>query len=625
MTDPTRRGVLRAGTAGVAALALSSGQAFAQAAPPKRGGTVVVATDAAPPSLDAQVTSAQEARNINLHMYETLYARDENASPVPDLAQGVQIAKDGLTYTFTLRPGVRFHNGKTMGSRDVVASLERYRKVGASPALLGAVDTIEASGPLEVTIRLKRGQSSFIDSISSPRAPIAIYPAEEAAKPLKDFGYVGTGPFKFVEYAPDSHVTLERFDGYTPNPNYTKRDGFAGRKEVYVDRGIWRFMPESGARARGAANRRGDDHRDRRRPAGEAARGQAAVQGAQGSAVRCSRCSSSTTRVAPCDDVNFRRAVTACLNMEETMAIAYPDINDLDGSWVFPNSPYHTKAGLDLYNQNSPEKAKALLAKSAYKGEKLTFIVDNTSSDTDAATDITQQLAQIGVKIDLKVADWPTVSKIGLGPKGWHFWTHGFGIEPYEGPATRHGHRGSNGLSQIKDDPQIDKLFADFEAEMDAARQQGHFRPVPAPHVGGCGRHAARRFRDVPGHQHQVQELRPVSHPAAVGQLAGRAEPTKGRAAVHPSAAGELGAGAGAGLAAVLRGDLAGAGRPRLGVPRPRRHAAQLAHMRQRLGLDEPFCLQMLDWYGRILHGDLGQSILLNVAASPAPSSSACR
>ncbi len=473
MTDLTRRGVLRAGTAGVAALAVPSGQVFAQAAPPKRGGTVVVGTDAAPPSLDAQITSAQEARDINLHMYETLYARDENASPVPDLAQGVQIAKDGLTYTFTLRPGVRFHNGKTMGSADVLASLERYRKVGASPALLSAVDRIEASGPLEVTIRLKRGQSSFIDNISSPRAPIAIYPAEEAVKPLKDFKYIGTGPFKFVEYAPDSHVTLDRFDGYTANPNYKKRDGFAGHKVVYIDRGIWRFMPESGARL--AALETGEA------TIAETVNGSQAKQLAGKPQYKVLKVLPFLLQVfkfnhavAPCGDVNFRRAVTACLNMEETMAIAYPDINELDGSWVFPNSPYHTKAGLNLYNQNDLAKAKALLAKSSYKGEKLTFIVDNTSSDTDAATDIAQQLAQIGVHIDLRVADWPTVSKIGLGPQGWHFWTHGFGIEPYEGPATVMG-VWVNGLSQQKDDPVIDKLFAEFEAEMDMARQKDIF------------------------------------------------------------------------------------------------------------------------------------------------------
>jgi peptide/nickel transport system substrate-binding protein len=122
MARLTRRGLLRASTAGLAASTVGLPTlASAQTATPKRGGTVTVALVQAPPSLDAQLTSAQVARDINLHMYETLYARDENAGVVPDLAQGAEISKDGMTYVFTLRPGVKFHNGKVMDAKDVVA------------------------------------------------------------------------------------------------------------------------------------------------------------------------------------------------------------------------------------------------------------------------------------------------------------------------------------------------------------------------------------------------------------------------------------------------------------------------------------------------------------------------
>src|SRR5512133_360841 len=79
------------------------------------GGNAIVAITQAPPTLDAQVTTIQSARHINLHIYETLYARDENGKPVPDLAESVTISPDGKTYTLALRKGVKFHNGKTMG------------------------------------------------------------------------------------------------------------------------------------------------------------------------------------------------------------------------------------------------------------------------------------------------------------------------------------------------------------------------------------------------------------------------------------------------------------------------------------------------------------------------------
>ena len=83
MADWTRRGLLKAGSAGLtASLAGLPSAASAQDTPqPKRGGTVTIALTQAPPSLDAQLTSAQVARDINLHMYETLYARDEHVCP----------------------------------------------------------------------------------------------------------------------------------------------------------------------------------------------------------------------------------------------------------------------------------------------------------------------------------------------------------------------------------------------------------------------------------------------------------------------------------------------------------------------------------------------------------------
>src|SRR6476660_6306707 len=149
----------------------------------QKGGDVVIGISQAPPSLDAQITSAQASRNVTLHIFETLYARDENAKPVPELAEGVTISPDGKTYVFPIRKGVKFHNGKELDAKDVVASLERYRKVGASAPLLSAVDKVTETGPYEVTVTLKDVQSTFLDNLSSPRAPIAIYPAEEAAKP----------------------------------------------------------------------------------------------------------------------------------------------------------------------------------------------------------------------------------------------------------------------------------------------------------------------------------------------------------------------------------------------------------------------------------------------------------
>jgi peptide/nickel transport system substrate-binding protein len=439
----------------------------------RKGGDIVIGISQAPPSLDAQITSAQAARNVTLHIFETLYARDENAKPVPELAEGVTVSPDGKTYVFPIRKGVKFHNGKELDAKDVVASIERYRKIGASPALVAAIDTVKASGDHEVTITLKNVQATFLDNLSSPRAPIAIYPASEAAKDAGKIDIIGTGPYKFVEYKPDSHVKLARYDGYTPNPKATGRDGFAGKKEAFLDTVTFRFMPEAGARI--AALESGEIQFDETVDGPTAKRLGADSRFAVHKMVPFGlQVIKFNEAIAPGNDVNFRLAVQAALDMEEIMSIAYSDIYQMDPSWLYPGSAFYSTVGTDKYNQADLEVAKKLLAKSSYKGEKLTFIVDNLRANVDTATVIQQRLGEIGIKVEISVADWPTVSKIGFTPQGWTFWTHGFGIEPYEGPGSVMA-PWVNGLSQQAKDPEIDEIAAAFNSEMDEAKRKALF------------------------------------------------------------------------------------------------------------------------------------------------------
>src|SRR5690606_36023330 len=81
----------------------------------------------------------------------------------------------------------------------------------------------------------------------SPRAPAVIIPAEEAAKPANETDVIGTGPYKYVEYVPDSHVKLERFDGYTADESHDDIDGFGGKKTAYLDTVTFRVISEPGA------------------------------------------------------------------------------------------------------------------------------------------------------------------------------------------------------------------------------------------------------------------------------------------------------------------------------------------------------------------------------------------
>jgi peptide/nickel transport system substrate-binding protein len=156
------------------------------------------------------------------------------------------------------------------------------------------------------------------------------------------------------------------------------------------------------------------------------------------------------------------------------MAIAYPDVYQMDPAWLYPKAAFHTDAGTSKFNKADLKVAKELLGKSSYKGEKVTFIIDSLRPNVDTATVVQQRLKEIGINVDLSVADWPTTSKIGFTDQGWHFWAHGYGIEPFEGPASVIA-PWVGGTSQRKKDETIDTIAASLNAEMDEAKRKALF------------------------------------------------------------------------------------------------------------------------------------------------------
>ena len=344
MAHVTRRRLVQAATAGLTAtIAGTPLPASAQTATPRRGGTVTVALVQAPPSLDAQLTAAQVARDINLHMYETLYARDENAGAVPDLAQGAEVSKDGMTYVFALRQGVKFHNGKIMDCQG------RGRLAGALPQDRAGIDPVERRRQ-DGGVRAARGDGQAEEgAVEFPRHAVL---AGHAARDLSGRGG-GQGPegLQVHRHRPDE---VRRIRARTATPRWSASTTTcrtrttpsatvspAGRRCSSTARSS-ASCPKSGART--AAIKTGEVLIN------ETTDGPTAKQLASDPSVQVLKLLPFALQIAkfnhsqaPCDDVNFRRAVIACINAEETMAIAFPDIYKLDGGLVYGYSPYYTE------------------------------------------------------------------------------------------------------------------------------------------------------------------------------------------------------------------------------------------------------------------------------------------
>lgn len=464
----------------LAALALST-LAFSAHAQ-KRGGDIVMAQQAQPPTLDVATSTAQATRNIGMHIFEALVTRDEAGNVINDLAAKVDVSPDARVFTFTLREGVKFHNGKEMTSADVKASLERYGRVGASPTLK-TVESITAPGKYQVVVTLKASTPSFIDMLSSPRATAAIIPAEEAGKDAGKIELIGTGPFQFVEYKPDSHVKLKRFDGYVPNPNFKGPDGFSGRKTVYVDTATIRFVPEGGARTAGLQS--GEFHVLEQMPTDAAKRAAANASGpvrAHQAMPWAFQLLIFNAALPPTNNLKLRQAMQVGLDYEEIMAISTDGSYRMTHGWQHPNTPYHVgDIGKDKYNVANVERAKQLVRESGYKGEELVIWADSQfKNHRDTAVTAAEQLKKIGINASVKITDWPTVFAATTKPEGWNAWPLMFGIEPYEGPYnTASFWVGDRARMQVKDDV-IDAAYLKLTSSPALADRQKGFAEFQA-------------------------------------------------------------------------------------------------------------------------------------------------
>ena len=234
-----------------AAFVCSTG--LASAAPfkcPQTGGEFVFGQEANVNSLDQPASSTISTRNIAMNIFETLMTRDENNNPITDLAESYAESPDRLTYTFKLRQGVKFHNGKPMTSADVLASFDRYNKVGLERGMFKNVAGWDAPDASTFVIRMKQAQPTFIEQISSFSVPIVIIPAELKDDPAMQLHVIGTGPWQLVDFTPGSQVKLKRYDGYAPNTKYEERTGFGGYKQACFDTVVFRIVTEVG-RSRG--------------------------------------------------------------------------------------------------------------------------------------------------------------------------------------------------------------------------------------------------------------------------------------------------------------------------------------------------------------------------------------
>ncbi len=189
-------------------LALGAASAGAQDQP-RMGGVFKAAMIGEPPTLDLHTTTAVIVQQITWHVYEGLYTYDKSYNAVPLLVDSHAVGDSGRTYTFKLRRGVKFHNGKELTAADVVRLAQALGQL-ATPGkqFWRNVEGVEAKDPYTVAMYLKEPSGALLMGLARPNSGAVIYPKEimDAAGDNQIKEFIGTGPYRFVEHKPDRHV-----------------------------------------------------------------------------------------------------------------------------------------------------------------------------------------------------------------------------------------------------------------------------------------------------------------------------------------------------------------------------------------------------------------------------------
>ncbi len=207
---------------GIAALGLlTPGRLMADE--PVSGGTLIWGHSETTQNLDMHQTGTASTSRVLQNIHNSLVTINSDMEVVPQLAESFEVSDDGLSYTFRLREGVRFHDGSTMTSEDVKYSFERCRDPDTGAVnfeVFNDVDDIETPDELTVIVRMRRPNAPFLARIAENGAGV-IMPA--GSGDIQGTTPTGAGPFRFVRRVFGSEVELERFDDYWDGPAFLER------------------------------------------------------------------------------------------------------------------------------------------------------------------------------------------------------------------------------------------------------------------------------------------------------------------------------------------------------------------------------------------------------------------
>lgn len=339
-------------------------------------------------SLDPHYAVAAGTKEVMFNVFEGLMKPSPDGDLICAVADHYKISDDRLTYTFTLRDGVKFHNGESVTADDVVYSIERCADTSKGAPLVAAfsnIQSVKAADDHTVVITLKQPDSEFLSYLTT-----AIIPKDynqQATAP------VGTGPFKFVSRTAQDTIVLERFDDYW------------GQK-AYLDKVTFKVIENADSLVLSLQSGAIDLCGHLTATQVQQLSGYNILEGT----MNLVQALYLNNAQKPFDDVRVRQALCYAVDKQQVLDLVSDGHGKAIGSSMYPAfKKYFMDDLTDYYTQNI-QKAKELLTEAGYpNGFSMTITVpSNYQPHVDTAQVLVEQLKAIGVTATIKPVEWDT-------------------------------------------------------------------------------------------------------------------------------------------------------------------------------------------------------------------------
>jgi peptide/nickel transport system substrate-binding protein len=397
----------------VACLSIAwSGQVAAQ----PKDDTLRIRLNADIRSTDPGVNRDNNTDIVEMHFVEGLVAFKEDSTVGTLLAQSINVSPDGKVYTFKLRPGLKFSNGASLTSEDVLFSWNRYMKPETTWRCLNEFDgksdlvkvlKVEAKDPLTVVYTLEKPSGMFLTTLARPDCGGAgVYHKSSIGPDGKWIEPIGTGPFKLGTWKRNQFIEMVRNENYVAMPG--KRDGNTGNKTPLVAKVRWLVIPDPSA-AKAALLSGGlemlYDIEDSDLPEYKARKDLTVASvptlGLNGFIMQ--------TRDPVLKDVRIRRAFALSLDLPQLVDAVTSGTAKPSRSAIPAASAFYGAAQANLPKRDIAA-AKKLLAEAGYPGQTIKITTTKKYANFFTAAVMAQAMAaDAGIKIDIEVLDWATV------------------------------------------------------------------------------------------------------------------------------------------------------------------------------------------------------------------------